>query len=150
MALTLTDTNILLRSADSDHALHPSATDAVDRLRLRGDRPCLVPQNLIEFRAVATRPAAANGLGMSQARANAEIALLETLYPVFPDVPAVFTEWKRLVSAYTSEGKQNHDARIVAAMLVHGIDILLTFNRDDFLRYPEITVLAPQDVLVAT
>jgi len=126
-----------------------SATDAVDKLRRRGDQPCLVPQNLIEFRAVATRPASVNGLGMGQAQANGEIARLQSLYPVFPDVPAIFSEWERLVNAYISEGKQNHDARIVAAMLVHGIAALLTFNKADFVRYSGIIVWTPQEVIAA-
>lgn len=79
MALILTDTNILLRSADPAHAMHQEATDAVDKLRRRGEQPCLVAQNLIEFRAVATRPANINGLGMSQTEANGEIARLQSL-----------------------------------------------------------------------
>ena len=149
MAFVLTDTNILLRSADPAHAMSQAATDAVDKLRQRGDQPCLVPQNLIEFRAVATRPASVNGLGMSQTQANDEIARLQSLYPVFPDIPAIFPEWERLVNAYTSEGKQNHDARIVAAMVVHGIGAILTFNKADFVRYSEITAFTPQEVLAA-
>lgn len=149
MALILTDTNILLRSADTAHAMHQEATDAVDKMRLRGDQPCLVAQNLIEFRAVATRPANVNGLGMSQTEANREIARLQFLYPVFPDVPAIFLEWQRLVSVYVSEGKQNHDARIVAAMIVHGIGTILTFNKADFVRYLGIAVFTPQEVLAA-
>lgn len=147
MALILTDTNILLRSADPAHAMSQEATGAVDKLRRRGEQPCLVPQNLIEFRAVATRPANVNGLGMSQAQVNGEIARLQSLYPVFPDLPAIFPEWERLVNAYVSEGKQNHDARIVAAMLVHGIGVILTFNKVDFLRYSEIIAFTPQEVL---
>ena len=40
-----------------------------------------------------------------------------------------------------------HDARLVAAMSVHGINHLLTFNIADFKRYPAITVLSPNSVL---
>lgn len=147
MSFVEVDTNILLRGAQPIHPMHKAAIDAQEELRRRGDQPCLVAQNLIEFRAVATRPAAVNGLGMNQATANAEIVQLKLLYPVFLDVPAILTEWERLVSLYVSEGKQNHDARIVAAMMVHGITTLLTFNKSDFLRYTGITVLTPQDVL---
>lgn len=86
---------------------------------------------------------------MSQAQANGEITRLQSLYPVFPDIPAIFSEWERLVNAYISEGNQNHDARIVAAMLVHGIMALLTFNKADFVRYSEVTVGTPQEVMAA-
>jgi predicted nucleic acid-binding protein len=38
------------------------------------------------------------------------------------------------------------DARLVAAMNVHAITSILTFDVDDFKRYPGIRVLHPQDV----
>jgi hypothetical protein len=40
-----------------------------------------------------------------------------------------------------------HDARIVAAMLVSGVDNILTTNVRDFLRYPGINVVAPEDII---
>ena len=40
-------------------------------------------------------------------------------------------------------GKKTHDARLVAAMTVHRIDHILTFNTDDFARYTGIQVLHP-------
>ena len=39
-----------------------------------------------------------------------------------------------------------HDARLVAAMIVHGIPNLLTFNLPDFKRFTEITVISPEEV----
>jgi hypothetical protein len=44
-------------------------------------------------------------------------------------------------------GKNAHDARLVAAMLVHGIPQILTFNNQHFQRFPGIVVLSPQDVI---
>jgi len=44
-------------------------------------------------------------------------------------------------------GKQAHDARLVAAMLVHGVTHLLTFNTNDFKRFSEIMVVNPQNVI---
>jgi hypothetical protein len=41
-----------------------------------------------------------------------------------------------------------HDARLVAAMIVHGITPLLTLDAGDFSRFPEITAVHPR-VLVA-
>lgn len=148
MSLVLVDTNILLRGAMPAHPMNADAINAQAELRKRGEQPCLVAQNLVEFRAVATRPREVNGLGMSQADADAEIASLKALYPVFADQPTILPVWEHLVSTFGSIGKQNHDARLVAAMSVHGIIILLTFNKSDFTRYPNITVLTPQEVLV--
>jgi len=147
MKLVLMDSNILLRGAQPSHPMHQAAIDAQTELKKRGEQPCLVAQNIIEFRAVATRPATVNGLGMNQSTADAEIARFKVLYPLFLDTPTILTEWERLVGLHGSEGKQNHDARLVAAMIVHGISSILTFNKSDFVRYTEIAVLTPQDVL---
>jgi predicted nucleic acid-binding protein len=43
-------------------------------------------------------------------------------------------------------GKNAHDTRLVAAMLVHGVTHLLTFNVTDFSRFPGLTVLDPATV----
>ena len=61
-------------------------------------------------------------------------------------MPAVLTEWRRLVGAYGVLGKSAHDARLVAAMIAHGLTHFLTFNLADFNRFAGITVLDPQIV----
>jgi hypothetical protein len=58
-------------------------------------------------------------------------------------------EWRRLVVACSVAGVQVHDARLVAAMLAHGVPQLLTLNGRDFARYPGIAVLHPRDVVGA-
>ncbi|MGZ8842844.1 MAG: type II toxin-antitoxin system VapC family toxin [Pyrinomonadaceae bacterium] len=141
------DTNVLLRSLDVGHAAQPVAQDALIALRNRGEILCVFPQNLIEFWAVATRPVANNGLGLTIARAEEELANLQYLFPLLPDLEEIFREWKRLVSYHQVIGKQAHDARIVAAMVVHNVSNLLTFNTDDFKRYAEITVVNPASVI---
>jgi len=42
---------------------------------------------------------------------------------------------------------QAHDARVVAAMHVHGIGNLLTLNVKDFRRFSGIAILSPEEVL---
>lgn len=149
MSLTLMDTNILLRGAEPSHAMYREALDAQAKLIKQGEQPCIFAQNLVEFRAAATRPLAVNGLGMSQALVDAEITRLKSLYQVHADVPAILPEWENLVRLYGAAGKQNHDARLVAAMMVHGVLKILTFNKSDFIRYPGIVVLTPAEVLAA-
>jgi hypothetical protein len=61
---TLVDTNILLRSLNPDDPQYEAAANALAKLRVRNETLCIVPQNLIEFWAVATRPINKNGLGM--------------------------------------------------------------------------------------
>lgn len=140
------DTNILLRSIEDGHVAQPIAQNGLFGLRDRGEILSIFPQNLVEFWAVATRPIANNRLGWSVDRATQELANLKNLFVVVADTEAILAEWERLVVLHRVIGKQSHDARLVAAMLVHGVTNLLTFNADDFKRYDEITVVNPQDV----
>src|SRR3954471_6267808 len=48
--------------------------------------------------------------------------------------------WEQLVTGTPVVGKNGHDARLVAAMTVHGLTHLLTFNAQDFRQFPGITV----------
>jgi predicted nucleic acid-binding protein len=127
--------------------MHAEAVDAVSTLRTGGDELCIVPQNLIEFWAVATRPLNVNGLEMTIARAQVELVRIKSFFRYFPDTPSVYDEWERLVTNRAVSGKNTYDARIAAAMIVHGITHLLTFNGSDFKRYPEITVISPSEMI---
>ena len=51
------------------------------------------------------------------------------------------------VTGFGVIGKSTYDARLVAEMAVHGIDRILTFNRQDFQRYPGIAVVTPAQLL---
>ncbi len=62
------------------------------------------------------------------------------------DTSAIFTQWEKLVVKYQVLGKQAHDTRLVAAMLVHGMTHLLTFNTSDFRRFSEITAIDPRSI----
>lgn len=137
------DANVLARMAQPGHAHHLIAIDAVNALVLRGDTPCLFPQTLYEFWVVATRQTALNGLGFTANQAAAELSRLKRLFPLLHDSPAIYPEWERLVTVHQIMGKNAHDARIVAAMTTHGLTHVLTFNTNDFTRYPGITALDP-------
>jgi predicted nucleic acid-binding protein len=65
---------------------------------------------------------------------------------LLPETPAIFPAWEALVSRYQVSGKPTHDARLVAAMQVHGLTSILTFNASDFRRYADIEVVDPADV----
>lgn len=52
-----------------------------------------------------------------------------------------------MVAAHAVSGVRVHDARIVAAMNVHGVGRLVTFNDQDFRRYRGITVMTPAEVI---
>ena len=142
----LIDTNILLRLAEPGHQMHAAAQNAINVLVKNGDELCVFPQNLIELWNVATRPAKYNGLGFTQLQTQSEVQRIEKFFRLILDKPGIYTEWKRLVIAHAVEGKEVHDTRIVAAMNVHRISQLLTFNKDDFKRFTNFVTLSPTEL----
>ena len=142
----LADTNLLLRGAETGHAMQTSALESLASLVRSGEVVYITPQNLYEFWVVATRPVERNGLGLTTIQAEAELVQLEARFPLLPDNPTVYREWRRLITTYAVVGVRAHDTRLVASMLAHGITHLLTFNVPDFKRYAEIDVVHPQDV----
>ncbi|HTU18572.1 MAG TPA: type II toxin-antitoxin system VapC family toxin [Gemmataceae bacterium] len=146
----LIDTSILARLANATDALYPLADQAIVELHRRGELLHVTPQVLIEFRNVATRPLAMNGLGFSIVEAETHIATFEARFPLLVETPDIYPAWKALVGALGVIGKQVHDARLVAVCHVHKITHLLTFNVSHFLRMasfgPGVTVVDPRSV----
>src|SRR4051812_6459087 len=146
----LVDTSILARLANTADPFHAVATHAVLELHRRAEILHLTAQNLVEFRNVATRPAVANGLGLSPAQAEVKAATFEATFPLLPETPDIYPAWKALVSALGIIGKQVHDARLVAVCHVHSVTHLLTFNVSHFIRMsgfgPGLVVIDPATV----
>jgi predicted nucleic acid-binding protein len=141
----LIDTSTLLRTLQPSHPQRETARAAIKVLTARGRDLHIVPQNLVELWVVATRPVAQNGLGLSTAEAATELMRLKSMFPLLPDTPAIYPVWERLVIQYRVSGKPAHDARLVAAMHVHGLTTILTFDKTGFSRYAGIEVLHPAD-----
>ena len=131
----LVDTNILLRRTQPSHPQHAVSMKSVARLLASGEPVCFTPQNISEFWSVATRPLANNGLGFPVSLVLAEVEKIERILTLLTDSPATYPEWKRLVIKHSVQGTKVHDTRLVAAMNVHGVGRVLTFNADDFRRY---------------
>jgi predicted nucleic acid-binding protein len=138
----LVDTNVLLRLADRTHPLHLSIRAAMRKLRHDGHRLHITPQNCVEFWNVATRPSNRNGFGLSPNSTHQLLRLIERLFPLLPDMPTIYTEWRRLVLAFNVSGVQVHDARLVAAMKAHSVTCILTLNTTDFVRYESEGIVA--------
>ncbi|MDX6288577.1 MAG: hypothetical protein QOH42_376 [Blastocatellia bacterium] len=143
----LADTNILIRFLLRNDPAYPAIRQAVRTLKTRGEQIITTPQNMAEFWNVCTRPMTLRGgLGLSVDATEMRLRLLERHFPVLPDNPAVYESWKALVITHGVSGVNVHDARLVAAMMVHGITHILSANVKDFARYPGITVLAPEQI----
>jgi predicted nucleic acid-binding protein len=146
----LVDTSVLARLANAVDPLRPTAARAIVQLDTRGEILYVTAQSLIEFRNVATRPTALNGLGLSVAEAEAEAASFESTFLLLQETPDIYPAWKALAMTLAVIGKQVHDARLVAVCHVHGVTHLLTFNTTDFTRFssygPGLIVVDPATV----
>jgi predicted nucleic acid-binding protein len=141
------DTNLLTRVTRSHDPRSGGARAAIQTLRARGERLIIVPQNLYEFWAVATRPpgpppGGGNGLGMTPAQAGQWLRFFQRRFTLLPDRTNLPDFWQALVEAHSVTGFRAHDARLIAAMQSYGVTRLLTFNPADFRRLP-VTVLDP-------
>lgn len=143
----LLDTNVVLRTLQPAHSMHADAVGAIAKLEAKGGNICLVSQTLYELWVTLTRPVMVNGLGKSATEAATILDVLTATYLVYDDTPHVRPAWHQLVVAHAVLGKNAHDARLVAAMTVHGLTHLLTFNDADFQRFTTVTVLTPGGVL---
>jgi predicted nucleic acid-binding protein len=146
----LVDTNVLARLANTADPLHAVAGQALLELHRRGEVVHVTAQNLVEFRNLATRPKAVNGLGFSAAGAEAKAAGFEAMFPLLAETPDIYPAWKALVGALGVIGKRVHDARLVAVCHAHAVTHLLTFNVSDFVGMagfgPGLVVVDPATV----
>jgi predicted nucleic acid-binding protein len=104
-------------------------------------------QNIAELWNVAPRPLHRNGFGLTPEEVEEDVESIEALLSLLPDGAVTYSEWRGIVSNLQVSGVQVHDARLAAAMVVHDLTHLLTFNKADFARYTGITALDPSDVL---
>jgi predicted nucleic acid-binding protein len=83
MTQYLLDTNILLRAADTSSATYSLANNVITQIVETANECVIIPQVLIEFWVVATRPLDVNGLGWTPAQATNyvnDLWLFVTLY----------------------------------------------------------------------
>lgn len=140
------DTNILVRLVEPSHPQHDKVGAAMRTLRMRENAFYVFMQNISEFWNVCTRPTESNGIGLPISETNLHLARFEQLFSVLPDTSEVYQNWRELVVAHSVSGVKVHDAKIVAGMMAHRIDQLLTLNIADFKRYGEISAISPEDI----
>jgi predicted nucleic acid-binding protein len=144
--LYLVDSNVLLRWVKPDDRDYPLVVSAIEIALERGAVLCYTSQNLGEFWNTCTRPLERNGYGLAPREADRRAEIFEDKLRLLADNLAVHQEWRSLLVTHNVSGVQVHDARLVAAMLVHGVKRILTFNDRDFARYRDIEALHPRSV----
>lgn len=142
----LLDSNVLIRWVKPDHNDYPLVVSAIDALLRRDGVLCYTSQNVGEFWNACTRPIERNGFGLSPQETDRLARFFEQKLRSLPDSLAVHDEWRKLLVAHGVSGVQVHDARLVAAMRVHGVERILTFNDRDFARYGGMEAVHPGSV----
>lgn len=142
----LPDTSVILRLNEPSNPLCKIVERCFDKLAQNGEELVIVPQILVEFWVVATRPKSVNGLGMTTVEAEKDLENLQNLFTLLPEDENIFDKWKTLVTKHKVSGKPTHDTRIAAAMIVHKVENILTLNPSDFKRFTEIEAVGPQAV----
>jgi len=142
----LVDTNILLRVSRRADPQHKLVESALARLAGQGTALYFTPQNIAELWNAMTRPVVRNGLGLSVTDADLVVQAIESGMSLLPDNEAVYREWRRIVVQYGVLGVQVHDARLAAAMYVHGVKHILTLNIVDFARFEGLLAVHPNSV----
>jgi len=137
------DTNNLLRMTRRADPEHQLVTMALAQLTSQGTTLHYTHQNVAELWNVMTRPVARNGLGLTIHEAESEVRAIERGMTLLPDSEAVYHEWRKIILRYGVSGAQVHDARLAAAMYVHGVPHILTLNLPDFSRFEGLMPLHP-------
>ena len=143
IASCLVDTNILLRIARRSDPQHRAVDSALARLAGQGALLHYTLQNIAELWNVITRPVTNNGLGLSPAETDRVVRAIEAGMILLADSALVYQEWRSIVVKHNVSGVRVHDARLAAAMYVHGVGHILTLNVADFSRFDGLTALHP-------
>ena len=143
IASCLVDTNVLLRITRRSDTQHELVEAALATLASQGTLLYYTHQNIAEMWNVMTRPISRNDLGLTVIEAEREVCAIEAGMSLLPDGEAVYREWRRIIVEKCVSGVQVHDARLAAAMHVHGVSCILTLNIADFGRFGNILALHP-------
>lgn len=142
--IALLDTNILVYAADTSSLFHEDSLLLREK-GLKGELSfCICPQTLTEFFAIVT-----DSKRVSKPRTQKE-ALEEiekylsskTILKIYPG-PEVIETMINLLKKYKVTKQKIFDLQLVATMLSNNVTQIYTYNKGDFSKFEEITVLSP-------
>ena len=136
------DTNILVYVKQALSPFNAQATAKLKELAASGHALWTSRQILREYLVAMSHPAALTG-PVPMAALIGDVQSFERQFLLAEDGTAVTTELLNLLSTIPIAGKQVHDANIVATMLSHGIQKVVTHNVKDFNRYAGLISVIP-------
>lgn len=136
------DTNILVYAAVSEAPWHVVARNAIQSYRETGTRLWVSRQVFREYLSTLSRPqtfSVPQPIGVLLH----DIERFEDFFSIAEDGPAVSSKLAEILQNVDVGGKQIHDANIVATMLAHNIESILTDNTEDYIRYAKWVNVVP-------
>ncbi len=137
----LVDTNVLLAATDRSRIEHARAQQLFGRCRSAGLHPTWCGQVMREYLVVATRPIAANGLGLSLTDALENVVRFRRHMVLLDETEQVALTLLKLVRDPETTGKRVHDANLAAVALTHGVPAIVTLDAGGFAAYRGVKML---------
>lgn len=131
------DTNVLLAATDEGREEHDRARAILNDWPAAGVALYASGQVFREYLCVATREIVDNGLGLARADAVANVVAFRDRVSSLDENEKVMGRLLDLLENIDCRGKQAHDTNVVATMLAHGVETLVTANGADFKRFAE-------------
>lgn len=135
----MVDTNVLVYSTVAGNPWHEESRRWLISMHGNDTMLCVIPQILREYLVVLTRGQVFEVKFTVEQAVEALDALLPWIN-VLDETEIVSKMLRELVRRYKISGKHIHDANVAAAMLSHGISRIVTYNREDFSVFPEISL----------
>ena len=139
------DTNVLVYAVSLSAPLHQRAVEEIRRRYVSKQDLWLSRQVLREYLVTLSRPQTYSNPKPLRELAG-DVRYFRSHFLVADENPAVTEKLLELIEQTETSGKQIHDANIVATMLVHGVNELLTNNPGDFARYSGVIRVTPLEV----
>lgn len=128
------DTNVMLRTLTKTANDHEAARALVLDYQAQGYQLFISRQVIREYLVQVTRPQTYSQ-PLTYQELQTKMRVINRLFIVLDDTESVTLQLLLLLRDYPTQGKQVHDASIVATMLVNGVDTLLTTNLSDMKRF---------------
>lgn len=139
------DTNILVYAVMQDDPHHMSSRRFVETVAKGLVSACVFPQNLPEFYSVVTNPRRVSS-PLSVTDALREVSNLRNVFHLVNPQESSLDRLLELVAESGTTQSDVFDAFIVSQMCDAGIEVICTYNGQDFSCFP-VQVLTPDELL---
>lgn len=141
--MTLLDTNILVYAVNKDSEFHETASEIHSKVLDGSIQACVSLQNLIEFYSIIASNRVQNPLPAKIAFDEIDKYIADQrIKKIQFNIDALAT-LKDLAIKHDIKAQNIYDLKIVATMLANNIEEIITANKKDFEKFPEIKVTNP-------